>query len=260
VPEERDERAGRILDAAAALIVRLGYGKTTIDDIARRAGIAKGTVYLHWKSRDALFVALLRRERVLLLTDARTRLASAPGGPAPRTLIESLAVALTRRPLLRAVLVRDLDVIGRLAHDHHGAARTGAGTGAGAGGGTGGGAGDDGAAVEALRGYLDELRRAGAVRDDLDAGALLTIVASTFTGFFFTPWLRGDMARADDEMAALLADTIDRALAPARGAREHRAPVAEATTRFLDASLDLAERKLAAVLTPPARAGKSTSR
>jgi AcrR family transcriptional regulator len=257
VPEERDERAGRILDAAAALIVRLGYGKTTIDDIARRAGIAKGTVYLHWKSRDALFVALLRRERVLLLTDARARLATEAGGRTPRALIRALAVALTRRPLLRAVLVRDLDVIGKLAHDRHGGARMGADARTGAGGGSGAG---DGAPVEALRGYLDDLRHAGAVRDDLDADALLTIVGSTFTGFFFTPWLRGDMARPDDEMAGLLAETIDRALAPARGAPEHTAAVAEATTRFLDASLDLAERKLAAVLTPPARAGKSTSR
>lgn len=253
VPEERDERAGRILDAAAALIVRLGYGKTTIDDIARRAGIAKGTVYLHWKSRDALFVALLRRERVLLLTDARDRLAAEAGGRTPRALIRALAAALTRRPLLRAVLVRDLDVIGKLAHDQHGGAPTRSGAGRGSGG-------EDRAAVEALRGYLDELRRAGAVRDDLEADALLTIVGSTFTGFFFTPWLRGDMARPDEEMAGLLAETIDRALAPARGAPAPTAAVAEATTRFLDAALDLAERKLAAVLTPPARAGKSTSR
>ncbi|MGW2198666.1 helix-turn-helix domain-containing protein, partial [Streptosporangium sp. NPDC001682] len=40
-------RADRILDAAAELLVRLGYRKVTIDDIARLAGIGKGTVYLH---------------------------------------------------------------------------------------------------------------------------------------------------------------------------------------------------------------------
>ncbi len=50
---KRQERAERILDAAAALIQRWGYNKTTIDDIAKQAGVAKGTIYLHWKTRDA---------------------------------------------------------------------------------------------------------------------------------------------------------------------------------------------------------------
>ena len=56
---KREERADRILDAAANLILRWGYKKTTIDDIAKQAGVAKGTIYLHWKTREDLFVALL---------------------------------------------------------------------------------------------------------------------------------------------------------------------------------------------------------
>lgn len=70
-PARQLERAHRILDAAAELILRWGYDKTTIDDIARQAGVAKGTIYLHWKTRDALFVALLRRERVATLDEVR---------------------------------------------------------------------------------------------------------------------------------------------------------------------------------------------
>ncbi len=57
----RQGRADRILDAAAELILRWGYRKTTIDDIARQAGVAKGTIYLHWKTREDLFMALLTR-------------------------------------------------------------------------------------------------------------------------------------------------------------------------------------------------------
>ena len=38
-------RAERLLDAAADLIARFGYDKTTINDIAGQAGVAKGTVY-----------------------------------------------------------------------------------------------------------------------------------------------------------------------------------------------------------------------
>ncbi|WP_163569887.1 helix-turn-helix domain-containing protein [Fodinicola feengrottensis] len=63
MPENRGVRAERVLDAAAELIVRWGYDKTTIEDIARaRRGRAKGTIYLHWKTREDLFIALLRRE------------------------------------------------------------------------------------------------------------------------------------------------------------------------------------------------------
>jgi Bacterial regulatory proteins, tetR family len=42
-PDERQRREERILDAAAALLVRWGFRKTTIDDVAREAGVGKGT-------------------------------------------------------------------------------------------------------------------------------------------------------------------------------------------------------------------------
>ena len=51
-----------MLDAAAALIAHYGYDKTTVDDIAREAGVAKSTLYSRWKTKDALFNALIWRE------------------------------------------------------------------------------------------------------------------------------------------------------------------------------------------------------
>jgi AcrR family transcriptional regulator len=59
---KREQRADRILDAAAALMQRWGYNKTTMDDIVRLSGVAKGTIYLPWKTREDLFLALMRRE------------------------------------------------------------------------------------------------------------------------------------------------------------------------------------------------------
>ncbi len=47
------ERAQRILDAAANLIAHYGYDKTTVDDIARAAGVSKGAIYLHYRSKEA---------------------------------------------------------------------------------------------------------------------------------------------------------------------------------------------------------------
>ena len=69
----REQRADRILDAAAELMLRWGYNKTTIDDIARLAGVAKGTIYLHWKTREDLFTALMRREYIRLVEDIQQR-------------------------------------------------------------------------------------------------------------------------------------------------------------------------------------------
>ena len=56
------EREQRILDAASRLIAHYGYDKTTVSDVAREAGVSKGAIYLHWKSKTALFEALLFRE------------------------------------------------------------------------------------------------------------------------------------------------------------------------------------------------------
>jgi AcrR family transcriptional regulator len=63
------ERADRILDAAGELMIRLGYRKVTIDDIAGQAGIGKGTVYLHWRTKERLFEALILRESVGLIAE-----------------------------------------------------------------------------------------------------------------------------------------------------------------------------------------------
>src|SRR3982750_139026 len=53
----------RILDAADRLLARYGYQKMTIDDLAREVGIGKGTVYLHFRSKEE--IVLCRVDRVV---------------------------------------------------------------------------------------------------------------------------------------------------------------------------------------------------
>jgi AcrR family transcriptional regulator len=53
-----DKRAA-ILDAAAAVIRDKGIMSATVDDIAHRAGVAKGTVYLYFKSKEDVFVEMV---------------------------------------------------------------------------------------------------------------------------------------------------------------------------------------------------------
>lgn len=56
-PDPDDRQGGkrrRILEAATDLFVRHGYRKTSIDDVARQAGVAKGTVYLYYRNKAEL--------------------------------------------------------------------------------------------------------------------------------------------------------------------------------------------------------------
>jgi AcrR family transcriptional regulator len=101
------EREARILDAAAALIQRWGYRKTTIEDVAREAGVGKGTIYLHWKTREDLFIALLLRERLRAASQAQQQLASDPEGASLHTAVKHFTLALLNAPLLRAAIQQD---------------------------------------------------------------------------------------------------------------------------------------------------------
>lgn len=47
----------RILDAARALLVQRGFQDVALDDVAKKAGVAKGTLFLYYKSKDELFSA-----------------------------------------------------------------------------------------------------------------------------------------------------------------------------------------------------------
>jgi AcrR family transcriptional regulator len=48
----------RIIQAAVESFTQTGYDKTKMDDIARRLGLSKGTIYLYFKSKEELFVAI----------------------------------------------------------------------------------------------------------------------------------------------------------------------------------------------------------
>lgn len=59
----REDIRDLILDAADHLLARYGYKKMTIDDLAREVGVGKGTIYLHFNSKEE--VALSRIDRVI---------------------------------------------------------------------------------------------------------------------------------------------------------------------------------------------------
>ncbi|WP_431898352.1 helix-turn-helix domain-containing protein [Nonomuraea sp. bgisy101] len=248
-PARQQERAHRILDATSELIQRFGYDKTTIDDIARAAGVAKGTIYLHWNTRDALFAALLRRERVHLLEDVRR------GAPSTLyDLLHGLAAGLLRRPLMRASLLGDSAVLGKLTrHKRESSATLPMG--------------------ELFETYIGTLREHGALRADLTISEHLTVFTSTLYGFLTVRrYLPDSMQVPDERLAELLADTCRRALEADGAAHAGRhagkpggaadagrrvgepggaadaAVVAKATQEYLDAAVAVAQNRLRASL------------
>lgn len=65
----KSERHREILDAAFEEFAEKGYESTRLDDVAGRAGIAKGTVYLYFRNKEALFRAVLRDQITHVLGD-----------------------------------------------------------------------------------------------------------------------------------------------------------------------------------------------
>ena len=55
----REATRRKLFEAAVTLVSEQGYGATTVDEIAERAGVAKGTVYYNFGGKDELYAALL---------------------------------------------------------------------------------------------------------------------------------------------------------------------------------------------------------
>lgn len=221
----RRDRAERILVAAGELIVRWGFDKTTVDDIARAAGVAKGTIYLHWKTRDLLMIALLRQERLAMLTDVRRRLEADAATPIVRTLFRHFAAAMLQRPLLKAVVVNDQAMLGRLAGQRP---QPG-----------------DLAQRAGFAEYLTMLREHGAVRSDLTLSAQVNVVSATFMGSLLSsPLMPKQYALTDDECADLIAETLHRTLAADRRSnRSAEAALISATTGYVENALAIARQQ-----------------
>lgn len=78
-PEQKDERRQLILRAAAEELNRVASVEDfTIDALARRAGLAKGTVYLYFKSKSAILIELLGDAVESLATDIGAKFSKLP--------------------------------------------------------------------------------------------------------------------------------------------------------------------------------------
>ena len=81
-----NDKRERILDAAERIFARRGFFSARVSEIAREAGIADGTIYLYFKSKDELLISLFehRMERVVTALQA-----AVAGGATPQEKLVS---------------------------------------------------------------------------------------------------------------------------------------------------------------------------
>jgi AcrR family transcriptional regulator len=91
----REDTRDAILDASSRLIERFGYKKMTMDDVAREAGVGKGTIYLYFRSKEEVALSCADRITARVLDRLRS-IAHDGGSPAERI----------RRMLVERVLLR----------------------------------------------------------------------------------------------------------------------------------------------------------
>ncbi|HYT71495.1 MAG TPA: TetR/AcrR family transcriptional regulator [Gemmatimonadales bacterium] len=81
-------RPGEIVAAALAVFVERGYEATKLEDVARRAGVTKGTIYLYFDGKEALFKAVVRETIVPVIAQGEALAQSFTGSA--RELLERL--------------------------------------------------------------------------------------------------------------------------------------------------------------------------
>ncbi len=116
-PRDSDETRRRLLDAAESIVADRGVPSLTLDAVAAAAGVSKGGLLHHYRSKEALLTAIVARmaEEMRMVFDAL--LAALPPGPG-RATRAAIAWALHSPPEREQ---RDLRIAAALlaAHTHH---------------------------------------------------------------------------------------------------------------------------------------------
>jgi AcrR family transcriptional regulator len=109
-----------VIDAARALLAERGFGGTTVEAIAARAGVGKATIYRRWPTREDLLLAVTKTELPALvrpdtgslredLALVFTQLAAQIGASGPASYLGDLVSEATRNPAMRKDFQRVID-------------------------------------------------------------------------------------------------------------------------------------------------------
>ncbi|MGH3159321.1 MAG: TetR/AcrR family transcriptional regulator [Streptosporangiaceae bacterium] len=120
-----DDTENAILDAAAECVLAFGMRRTSLSDVARRAGVSRPTVYRYWPDLQALVADLMTREMAGLFAAASQDQAGAPGSVRERAVRQFLAAAAGVRahPLVTKIIQVDPELLQPYIFDRLGASQ-----------------------------------------------------------------------------------------------------------------------------------------
>ena len=119
--QTRAARRGQIVAAALACFARTGYYATTMADVAAQAAVSKGTPYLYFDSKQALFIALHEEWDCGLADRVNAAIAALPeaGRRSPRQVLRAVAAAVAEHVLAETETCRVLmEARALAAHEH----------------------------------------------------------------------------------------------------------------------------------------------
>ncbi len=103
-PAQKDARRARILAAAASLFAQANYPAVSMQQVARTAGIAKGTVFLYFETKETLFLSLLGEALQAWFASLDAALESAPAPLTTLAFTRLMEASLRDQPsLLRLI-------------------------------------------------------------------------------------------------------------------------------------------------------------
>ena len=104
-----NDKHGQIIDAAVRVFARNGYYNSRVSDIAREAGIASGTIYLYFKTKDDILVTLFREKMAAWVAHLRAEIARENGAVAKvKRLVALHFTVLEQDPALAEVVQVEL--------------------------------------------------------------------------------------------------------------------------------------------------------
>ncbi len=183
-----EQRADALLDAAAALLLAGGTRRIRIEEVAARAGVGKGTVYLHWTNRDHLLLAVGAREAAAMLDAVIAAIKADPAEAAPHRYLRRHFLEAVNRPVLRIVFdAEGADLAGERTRTGLAESR-----------------------LTADRDYLEALAEHGLLRPGLDLAEAEYGMQAVAYGFFAV----GPFQVPAEHRADLLADIVRRSFEP----------------------------------------------
>jgi AcrR family transcriptional regulator len=186
----RQARAEQILSAAAELFARFGYKRVTIDDIATQADIGRGTIYQFWKTRQALYSAVLEREFLAVIEEILGAIRRDPKESLTHRIVRAEFLAVMRHPILHAIFTADESMLGKSSIDDV----------------------LSGHQNMIFREYRQLMVEHGLLRDDITDTELDHALTATVIGFFLVEPFSENQDQLDlDRQADLLATTVQRA-------------------------------------------------